>query len=722
MRRSFAVGIVILVLLLAGLLYWGPGTREQVVEKIAEPARAVPETQPVAPEVTNAAAEAEGKILAIENKVEPANEPDGRYLTVHVVSKGTQTPIAGANVRASTSTRSNLTDVLGIARVWLPETDPDRFQLQASREGFSGWLSIWEKSKGEKIPTEHTMVLDPATLIGGNVVDATGRPVPEADVRLGRIWRGNETMDRSNQRLEIRTVSTKTDAAGRWTANHVPEEFLEKIQITVTHPDYARASAMVNAEMLPELRAQTWLVTLKEGARISGLITTTNGEAIAGADVSYGVQYSADRKQTASDAAGRYELRNLALSSFARGQVVTVMAKGFMPGSQNLNKTNVNGELNFTLQAGATIRGRVVNVANEPLKGVRVSREQNSPLEDDGVVWSGQTDSEGRFEWDGAPNSPQAFYFGAGGYAQVRNRKLAPSEIEHLITLEKTRTVKGFVRNDRTRDAIPVFLVMPASGSVERMTRWSSSSEREFKNGAFELALDEKDHSVLRIRALGFLTKMFAIPKDETEPVEAYLTPAKKMEGVVVDANGTPVAGAEIAALGDVSRPSIVLGKGRFNERQTDADKTVSDENGQFKLDVTIDVHFLVGTHPQGGFTQMDSRDFESTHVLRLQPWGRLEGRTVVGQTVVGGQEIMMNLKDGLRTDFQSFRTFSDATGKFAFEFVPPLPVSLVRLEPAGEASWIHRDATNIAAAAGGVTRVDYLLSKTNSPAPRTER
>lgn len=249
------------------------------------------------------------------------------------------------------------------------------------------------------------------------------------------------------------------------------------------------------------------------------------------------------------------------------------MANGFMPSTKALAERNSAGGLNFALAPGATIRGRVQTVAGKPLPRVRVSRERASILRDDGIVWSGLTDVEGRFEWNGSPNEPQTFYFGLAGYAQVRDIKLAPSEAEQVITLKKVRTLRGTVRDAIADQNIPVFLVMPATGSPERLSSWSSSSEREFKNGAFELALDEQEYNVLRIRAEGYLTDLIVIPPGDGEAVDARLRPSKTLEGVVIDASGNPVPRAEIAAPANGERASVALGKGRFVANRTDADK-----------------------------------------------------------------------------------------------------------------------------------------------------
>lgn len=658
---------------------------------------------------------------AVQPLTTPAPQPvPGPFLELKVIAQGTQEPLSGATIRSATSSRpiaspsdkNFITSADGIARIPLPETNSASFVLQIDHEGFAGYRSAWETGKGEKIPAHHTVALEKTSLIGGYVINSSGKPVERANVRIGRVWRGGETMDRSNQRQEIRNFTARTDAAGKWTAQNVPEPLLAHIRIVVSHPDYAELNKSIEADLVPELLAQTWVATLVEGERVTGFIFDTNKVPIASAKVSFGMRYSSARKETESDVNGRYELKNLLPDRIARENQVVVLADGFTPASNSLTNKTPQGELNFFLEPGAIIRGRVQDRDGQPIKDVRVSRERDSVMDDDGIVWSATTDVEGRFEWNGAPARPQKFYFGAAGYAQLRNRSLAPGPTEHIIILDATRSLTGTVRHAVTKAPIPRFFVMPASGTPKQLSSYASSDEREFKDGAFELPLTEAEHTVVRIRAPGFLTENFAIPAQG--PLDAALAPSKTLSGLVLNSAGVPVIRAEVAALSTDRRSYAMLGKGSFATGRINADNTTTDEHGRFNLDLSGDAQTIVAVHREGGFAEMFVSDFERKNELRLQPWGRLEGVLLsYGKPLADQQLALHNLRgngSGFNTDLGTFKATTDQQGRFTFETVPPRELTLSRMIPIDDRTSSFGDKTNITVTPGGVTYFEFLI------------
>lgn len=115
--------------------------------------------------------------------------------------------------------------------------------------------------------------------------------------------------------------------------------------------------------------------------------------------------------------------------------------------------------------------------------------------------------------------------------------------------------------------------------------------------------------------------------------------------------------------------------------------KTVAEDDSQFKLPLTAEAAYLIAAHPESGFTKMRLDDFEATRMVKLQPWGRIEGRTVYDGKPASGQEVLLKVDDSLRTDFSQFRATSDAAGRFQFDFVPPIEIALIHLESNGDRS-----------------------------------
>jgi RNA polymerase sigma factor (sigma-70 family) len=653
----------------------------------------------------------------------------GDALRVHVLNKADGKPIAGATVRVSTASSARPlgrigdgdvglnTDANGVVRIPISSPPPSKLLVEAWANGFAGWVTIWEPRKGEIIPQEHTMSLEPGVMIGGRVVDEAGRPVEGAAVRLYRFWSGNDRMDRSNNREQINSVTNLTDAAGAWSANHAPERLLGNIGIRISAAGYADVSAHIDPPKLPELRARTWTVALNAGTTITGRVTDTNGQPIVNAQVAYGQKYSGHRKETSTDATGRYELRNLTVDQdYEPSKIVSVLASGYASTNQRFTNSSRAIELNFVLQAGSVIRGRVVNAAGEPIKRVRVSRENNSSLHDDGIDWSAETDAEGRFAWDSAPATPQSFYFGAGeGYAQIRGRKLAPGPEEHIITMIKRGSLRGVVKNAKTDAPLPEFFVMPASGTVEQLSSWSESSERKFNNGAFEIGLDEVEHTVVRIRAPGFFTANFAIPTEGQE-LKAELKPSRMIEGVVLNHAGRPVAGAQVAALSSEHSVYVSIGDGRFTRGQLQADNSVAGADGRFSFSLSADAEAVVAVDPGAGYAEMNISADEQPMELRLQPWGRVEGTLVAENMPLAGVRVSVDLRGQTSLHFNGSDRPTDQGGRFTFEKVPPREVGITRLISVGVATWQSGERTNIVVAPGAVTYVELHVEKNPKP------
>lgn len=718
--------VIVFVALLLALLWWLAVVRAPA-KKQAIPSPMATERKP--PDTTSAARTTPDVFAAGEAEempkppVEASAEalPAEKILELKVIVKGTGEAIPGANVRVAASDRvvASPGDKLlvtgpdGIVNIRLPETTPAKFVLQIYRAGFSGWWSQWDMAKGEKIPTRHTVELERATLIGGYVANESNRPIPDATVRIGRVWRGGESMDHNNQRPEVRSLTVKTDATGKWTDDHVPEPLLEHIRIAISHPDYAEGIQMVDAEIIPDLRAQTWTAILRQGERVAGIVMDTNQNPITGADVAFGMRNSSSRKQTKTDANGRYELKNLNLVSIPRENVVIAMAKGFAPMTLQLTNRSAQGELNFVLAPGSMIRGRVQNREGESLKGVRVNRERSSILNDDGIEWSATTDADGRFEWDGAPPNPQSFSFGLAGYALVRGQAFVPGAPEQTIVMDRIRALKGTVRNAASGEPIEQFYVLPARGTPERLSSYAMSSEREFKQGVFELELDEADYEVARMRAPGYLTAIFRLPAQD-QPLNVTLTPSQRLEGMVVNGAGFPVADAEVAAIASGMQASATLGKGRFSPWRGPGDHTVSDQTGRFILDLAAKAESLIAVHPDGGFGEISLDEFAREKRVRLMPWGRLEGTLVSNGKPMENQELALSPlgfgRSGFNTDLNVFKATTDSNGRFTFEIAPPREMTVSRLIPMGERSWQFGQKTNIMIVPGAATSLQFVI------------
>lgn len=653
-----------------------------------------------------------------------------RVMEVYVTDATTGLPIPGASIRhvlsqsgqGSPSDPIHLTDTQGLAQVPFPAEGTRRFQLTTFHPNYAGWISIWEPGKGDFIPTQHQVSLSRGVNIGGTVLDPGVAPLKDVAVRIYRFWSGSDKIDRSNQRLNISTITNRTDSAGQWSSSHIPENLLEKIGLNFAHPDYAQTNKSIDAGILPMLRAGSFTVVLTKGMNLFGEIRETDGTPVPGAKVSFGRPNTQNRRESTSDENGRYEFKNVTgFPQFGGGEPVTVLAESFTPVVKQVPVTPTTLQLDFVVEPGRSIRGRVLNEAGEPIQGVQVSRE-NDQFTDEarneaGIVWSTRTDKEGRFAWVGAPSTPQPFYFGHGSYARLRGKKLAPSEEEHIIVLKRHRYVQGSVRNSHSGELLQEFHVLPASGTPTELGSWSSNDERTFKDGFFQLQLTEEEHNVVQFRAGGFYTTNYLIPPEGQE-LQAELRPAASLAGIVADPNGQLVSGAEVAALAPIRRKSVAIAKGRFSPSQRDADHTTTDANGQFLIQQSVEASTLIAVSPIG-YAEVQLRDSQQQYTLILQPWGKVQGRLLHDQQPLPGVKVTLSAAgpgtENLFLEYASFETVTGLNGEFAFDTVPPRVIKLARLEPMGPRSWQSRDETNLVVRPNQTTDVELRVD--SSPA-----
>jgi hypothetical protein len=145
--------------------------------------------------------------------------------------------------------------------------------------------------------------------------------------------------------------------------------------------------------------------------------------------------------------------------------------------------------------------------------------------------------------------------------------------------------------------------------------------------------------------------------------------------GVVLTPSGEPAAGATVAVCG-VQEWAQMNQPGKL---QTGAHSsvagTVSDAEGHFQLPPKYAAQSVVVAHTQG-FAELPFAQMDSNTVIALQPWGRLEGKLILGgrprakETISLGSGSFRYANSTRLSLFMSAKT--DEQGRFVFETVPP--------------------------------------------------
>jgi protocatechuate 3,4-dioxygenase beta subunit len=277
---------------------------------------------------------------------------------------------------------------------------PGAYDLLAEKPGFP-------ETRLENVlggTTEAVILLAPGARIEGLLVDGQGLPVPDLEVRLGAEaaaialpFPGASDMLETANRLfgdPERRARSRESGAFRF-ENVGPGRYRLKVQVAGFLP-LERPLAIAPGETEVQLGA----LAIDRGAAIRGRVIAQGGAPVEGASVSAfpeGMSFFSmggavndmvsGRNRSATDAAGRFELRGLASGKYN----VIAQARGY--GGASKRGVAADGEeIEIEVERGIAIRGRVIDHATEAkLSGARVSAS--------GV--SAGTDAEGRFALEG---------------------------------------------------------------------------------------------------------------------------------------------------------------------------------------------------------------------------------------------------------------------------------------------------------------------------------
>jgi|GEM_PF-3516640 len=636
-----------------------------------------------------------------------------------VVAADTGRPIPGARVRLQVSDargdhsfgeyRANRE---GRVTLDFPPEGISQFTLQARAPGY---VLRQEIVPGPSLPRDLTLRLEPGVQIGGVVRDDRGQPVAGAQVQVNGLMR-----DAAGQFVEIELEKVVTDAAGRWTCRSAPSN-PAGLNFKLGHSEFFPAEydqAEEPGEGLVTTRsllAGEAVMTLQPGIEVTGRVVSGEGvelQPVAEAEVLLASgEGLATRRHMRTDAAGRFRLVALETGE----AVVLARARGQAPELRKITLVRGLAPLEFQLQPGRTVEGRVTDERGQPVPGavVTIERWRDLSLLD----WRAETDAEGRFRWETAPLDRVTLAVSKGGYSRTVQEVDAAAGREVTLHLTRTFRFTGRVVDAETGQPVTAFRLVRGDvwGSLEPdHANWEPGRERPISSpdGTFSLGLDYDSGSAVRFMAVaeGYLP--------EVSPVLAptgwheYTFKLKKGEGpqgIVVNAAGQPVAGAEVAIVG---MGYLQLARGAFSQLGPKPLGLVrTDSEGRFKLPALLPRPKLLAVHPEHGFAEISAEELATAGRIVLQPWGRVEGVMKIGSKVATNQEVaLVNRSMGpgdWYLDFNEYKTRTDAEGRFTIEKAPPGERQLMRPIPIQNGwSWSHRQPLTVKA--GEVTRVVY--------------
>ena len=559
-------------------------------------------------------------------------------------------------------------------------------RIEVFRDGyvpkFVSW-SEYQQDRFEEIPADYTIKADPAVTIGGIVTDEEGNPVPEARIVFSM---SGPTQSRSRERLTMmgNYHAEVADANGRWSCNHVPARF-GMITFKPTHPQFQDKTFVpdspdsppyTNVDRIPEadFLAGRVIMRLKRGLIIAGVVVDERNDPVAGAKVTQHWSYIEPERYriTGQDGAFRFE------NGRPKETFLTLQAAGCAPVVTSIVMKADAADLRFVLPPGKRLMGRVVDENGQAITNAAIAPA--GPRADPSVLfdWRAKADVDGRFSWDNAPVT-QEYNVVASGFESQPRVNLTADAGEQIVRLTRRASsasvrILGQLLDAETRQPL-------AKGGVQLWqtskdsSSFTTTAETAGDDGKFRLKTSSGTISyVVEGEAEGYWpTRLTNQVTGNSEVwLDIALTKAPAIGGTVFTPAGAPAAGATFVVCGPTDLAQM-LRPGRFqipaNSRVTGA---VADDQGRFRLPAKHAPQTVVAAHPEG-FISVPFTDMTSNTLLRLEPWGRIEGIAQLAGKPLVNERIYLSgwLNVSPRVSISS-RPTTDSEGRFAFDTIPP--------------------------------------------------
>jgi hypothetical protein len=224
---------------------------------------------------------------------------------------------------------------------------------------------------------------------------------------------------------------------------------------------------------------------------------------------------------------------------------------------------------------------------------------------------------------------------------------------------------------------------------------WQSQYLKNFTDGRYLYETDRPRQKMkLRIEADGYRPAITRVVNKSEKSVELDVKLVRETyRGVVRMPNGQPAVNAQLAIATWTNEIKVQSSKLTYFGHASRLRKVVeSDALGRFELPAEIDTSVLVVAH-KSGYAEVRTVEPSATEKARegvqpgapspprdnqaleitLQPWGRVEGRVLMGETPVVGAKYWVYQA---RTDNVHVRAHhnveTDANGRFVVQQIPP--------------------------------------------------
>lgn len=544
--------------------------------------------------------------------------------------------------------------------VSFPPQDTVALQLRVNSAGYAPETLTLSGREALALANATNIVLTPGVTISGTVVTPEKQPV--AGALVVPFW---VTPAGSNEFTRHDLDMVSSDAQGRWSVRASPQ-LASNLLVEVKHPDFH--------DSIVSLAAGGTRVELNPHVRIAGRVVDPAGKPVSGARLQLSNNDGfADNRET--DVEGRFAF--IIREPSDNSATLVAITDQFAPAQETLLLSRTSPNLTVTLTNGRPFTMRLVERDGSPVPGVEVTlrRWQNSYA----MLWSGQTDENGRFTWSNAPSGPVMFRFEKPGYNTHSHSTTLPVTGEAELTYSRPVRFGGTVVDEKTGEPIASF----RARLRYKYERGSGSSSTSGRRGTFTISLTSGGRSaftemVLELDANQYEPLKVEIPPPYASGSNVYrMRKAQLLEAAVFAPNGAPAPRAQVVLL-EPGNSAYMDEPGVFR-RWNDYEVVESEDNGAVALAPTPTMDLVLASHPKLGFVQMTVEELKRSKRIPLQPWGHVRGVLRVGEKVQPDHLAAIHTHfvgtEGERKVaplYLYYQLQPSPDGKFHFDAVPP--------------------------------------------------
>ncbi|QEH38048.1 ECF RNA polymerase sigma factor SigE [Aquisphaera giovannonii] len=551
-------------------------------------------------------------------------------------------------------------------------------EVFVKKRGYGRYFAGWSAEEHQvAIPDRLTADLDPASPLGGVVVDPEGRPVEGAVVRCNLNYKGGPDLAR---RLGYQQT-TRTDREGRWRVDDVPDSVAD-LSVDVNHPGFRPLLRLIpRGEFgLAGGREPSARLALDRGLTITGRIKDEAGRPIAGAIVR--TKFVNDRREARTANDGSYRLEGCE----PRMARVVVLARGHATDMKEVRVATNMGPVDFTLRPAVGLKLKILDAAGKPIPRTRIFfqrwRGAYQYFEFDGV--NQYADASGEWRWDEAPLDEFAADICPPDGTQLPEQPIPARDAAKVVTfrLPPTLVLTGRVVDAETKQPIRSFRVVPGGRwEANNQLSWSEGEAFPASDGRFEYRPSRPESvTLVRVEADGYASVVSRDVRREEGSVTLRfeLSRARGLVGKVLTPKNQAAAGARIAV--GVEGSQISIRNGAFDEQSTYCKRASADDVGRFSLPAQAGDFQLIILHPEGFACINSPATWETVRLIRLEPWARLEGTFRIGPRPAPGVPLDLYVPPvrlagaikGAPNVFWRHQAVTGPDGRFAFDHALP--------------------------------------------------